>query len=312
MTRMTVKLTYVLVIIIWTTTPLAIKLGGDTLAPMASLSLRMIIAFMVGSAICTVTGIAGLNIRKHGMVYLAGSIGIFPNMALVYFSAEYISSGLIALMFGMTPFFTAILAKPIMGVNALLPRKLIAIALASTGLIFIFYDDAVMADKAYVGLLLMLASNVVFSASVLWVKKLNMKFKVPPLEQTLGSMAFSLPGMIFTWLYIIGYEPLGFSVISLASLIYLSLFASLVGFAAYYHILNNMEVDVVALIPLITPVLAMTLGVIIAGETITVSMYLGAIFILIALAIHQGVMPKIFKWFLKISGRKNNFSGDLK
>lgn len=296
---MAVRLAYLLVIIIWTTTPLAIKLGGDTLAPMASLSLRMVIAFLVGSAICTVGGIAGLNIEKHGKIYFAGSIGLFPNMALVYFSAEYISSGLIALMFGMTPFFTAILARPILGENVLLPRKITAIGLATAGLLFIFYDETVMADKAYIGLLLMLASNIVFSASVLWVKKLNKKLKVPPLEQTLGAMAFSLPGMLFTWLYIIGYEPLVFSTVSLASLMYLSLIASLVGFAAYYHILNNMEIDVVALIPLITPVLAMTLGVIFAEETITASMYLGAIFILIALAIHQGVLPKIYQWFVE-------------
>lgn len=296
---MAVRLAYLLVIIIWTTTPLAIKLGGDTLAPMASLSLRMVIAFLVGSAICTVAGIAGLNIKKHGKIYFAGSIGLFPNMALVYFSAEYISSGLIALMFGMTPFFTAILARPILGENVLLPRKIIAIGLATAGLLFIFYDETVMADKAYIGLLLMLASNIVFSASVLWVKKLNKKLKVLPLEQTLGAMAFSLPGMLFTWLYIIGYEPLVFSTVSLVSLMYLSLIASLVGFAAYYHILNNMEIDVVALIPLITPVLAMTLGVIFAEETITVSMYLGAMFILIALAIHQGVLPKIYQWFIE-------------
>lgn len=296
---MAVRLAYLLIIIIWTTTPLAIKLGGDTLAPMASLSLRMVIAFLVGSAICTVAGIAGLNIEKHWKIYFAGSIGLFPNMALVYFSAEYISSGLIALMFGMTPFFTAILARPILGEKVLLPRKITAIGLATAGLLFIFYDETVMADKVYIGLLLMLASNIVFSASVLWVKKLNKKLKVPPLEQTLGAMAFSLPGMLFTWLYIIGYEPLVFSTVSLASLMYLSLIASLVGFAAYYHILNNMEIDVVALIPLITPVLAMTLGVIFAEETITASMYLGAIFILIALAIHQGVLPKIYQWFVE-------------
>jgi drug/metabolite transporter (DMT)-like permease len=297
---MAVRLTYILVIIIWTTTPLAIKLGGDTLAPMAGLSLRMAIAFLVGSLICTVGGFAGLNIKKNGLIYFAGSIGIFPNMALVYFSAEYITSGLIALMFGLTPFFVAILTKPILGESALETRKIIAIVLAIAGLLFIFYDDTVMADKAYIGLLLMLASNIIFSISVLWVKKLNSKLKISPMEQTLGSMAFSLPGLMFTWFYLVGYEPLVFSSVSIFSLIYLSLFASLVGFAAYYYILNNMKVEVVALIPLITPVLAMTLGVVFVGETVTVSMLLGAVFILIALAIHQGIAIKLWKWLFKI------------
>lgn len=292
---MKVRLTYLLVILVWTTTPLAIKLGGDTLDPMAGLSLRIAIAFLVGSTICTIAGIAVLNIKRNGILYFAGSLGLFPNMALVYFSAEYISSGLIALMFGLLPFFTAILSKPILGKSSLLPRKVFAIILAIAGLLFIFYDDEIMKDKAYIGLLLMLGSNLLFAACTLWMKKINNVLKVPPFEQTLGSMAFSLPGMLITWFFVVGYEPLQFSSVSLASLLYLSLFASLVGFAAYYHILNNMSVDTVALIPLITPITAMVLGVIVADETITSAMYIGAAFILIALIIHQGFLYKIFK-----------------
>lgn len=292
---MTVRLTYLLVIFIWTTTPLAIKLGGDTLDPMAGLSLRIAIAFLVGSTICTIAGISVLNIKRNGILYFAGSLGLFPNMALVYFSAEYISSGLIALMFGLLPFFTAILSKSILGKSSLLPRKVIAIILAIAGLLFIFYDDEILKDNAYIGLLLMLGSNLIFAACTLWMKKINKILNVPPFEQTLGAMAFSLPGMLITWFFVVGYEPLQFSSVSIASLLYLSLFASLVGFAAYYHILNNMSVDTVALIPLITPITAMVLGVIVADETITRAMYVGAAFILIALIIHQGFLYKIFK-----------------
>ena len=292
---MTVRLTYLLVIFIWTTTPLAIKLGGDTLDPMAGLSLRIAIAFLVGSTICTIAGIAVLNIKRNGILYFAGSLGLFPNMALVYFSAEYISSGLIALMFGLLPFFTAILSKPILGKSSLLPRKVIAIILAIAGLLFIFYDDEILKDNAYIGLLLMLGSNLIFAACTLWMKKINKILNVPPFEQTLGAMAFSLPGMLITWFFVVGYEPLQFSSVSIASLLYLSLFASLVGFAAYYHILNNMSVDTVALIPLIIPITAMVLGVIVADETITRAMYVGAAFILVALIIHQGFLYKIFK-----------------
>lgn len=292
---MAVRLTCLLVIFTWTTTPLAIKLGGDTLDPMAGLSLRIAIAFLVGSTICTIAGISVLNIKRNGILYFAGSLGLFPNMALVYFSAEYISSGLIALMFGLLPFFTAILSKPILGKSSLLPRKIIAIILAIAGLLFIFYDDKILKDKAYIGLLLMLGSNLIFAACTLWMKKINKILNVPPFEQTLGAMAFSLPGMLISWFFVVGYQPLQFSSVSIASLLYLSLFASLVGFAAYYHILNSMSVDTVALIPLITPITAMILGVIVADEIITRAMYVGAAFILVALIIHQGLLYKIFK-----------------
>lgn len=301
---MATRLTYLLVILIWTTTPLAIKLGGDSLDPMASLTLRIIIAFLVGSTICTIGGVAALRIKRNGIVYFAGSLGLFPNMALVYFAAEYISSGLIALMFGLTPFFTVLLAKPILGENLLSSRKIIAIFLAIIGLLFIFYDDTVVTGKAYIGLLLMLGSNIIFSACILWIKRLNKILNVPPFEQTLGSMAFSLPGLMITWFFIIGYEPLYFSVVSIGSLLYLSLLASLIGFAAYYHILNKMKVETVALIPLITPMSAMFLGVIIADEIITNYMYIGAFFIIFALSIHQEFVEIMFRYFKKIKIKK--------
>jgi drug/metabolite transporter (DMT)-like permease len=258
----------------------------------------MIIALSVGSFIYTLFGFSGLKLRAHWKVYFIASLGLFPNMALVYCSTEYISSGLVALMFGMIPFFTAILSKPISGESTLLPRKLIAIIIAVTGLFCIFIDDAIIEGDAYIGLLLMMLSNLIFSACVLYLKKINAVLMVPPFEQTLGAMAFSLPGMLITWLLFIGYEPLEFSAVSLGSLLYLSLFGSLVGFAAYYHILNNISVENVALIPLITPVVAMALGVLVAGESITTSMYIGALLIFIALIIHQDILLIFYRWRL--------------
>ncbi|MFT6551613.1 MAG: drug/metabolite transporter (DMT)-like permease [Zhongshania marina] len=285
---MLVRLTYVLVIFIWATTPLAIKLGGDSLAPIAGLTLRIALAFAVGSVICTLGGFAGLSIRRHWKLYFAASISLFPNMALVYFAAGYLSSGLIALLFGLTPLFTAVLAKPILGENLLQPRKIFAIALASLGLVCIVLDDVTVSEESYIGIGLMLLSNTLFSASALWVKKLNATMAVDPLEQALGAMAFALPGLGLSWVFIFGLEPVHISPLSLASLLYLSLFASLVGFVAYYSILKHMAVETVSLIPFITPIMAILLGVMLADEVVSVAMLLGAGLILLALAIHQG------------------------
>lgn len=291
---MLVRLTYLLVILIWSTTPLAIKMGGSSLAPMASLSLRIMIAFLVGSALCVVFGVKGLNIRKNGFLYLAASISLFPNMALVYFATEYVSSGLISLLFGLSPFTMALLAKPILGDGVLNRRQFLAICVAVAGLLMIFFDPTAMAGDAYIGILLMLLSNIVFAVSALFVKKLNRQHSIDPVEQTLGAMAFALPGLLITWLLIVGYEPIVFDTQSLVSLLYLSLLGSLVGFVAYYFILKQLDMSVVALIPLITPVLAIILGAILADETISLGILAGAACILCGLLIHQG-LPSFIK-----------------
>ena len=97
-----------------------------------------------------------------------------------------------------------------------------------------------------------------------------------------------MPGLGLSWVFIFGLEPVHVSPLSLASLLYLSLFASLVGFVAYYSILKHMAVETVSLIPFITPIMAILLGVMLADEVVSVAMLLGAGLILLALAIHQG------------------------
>ena len=282
------RLNDLLVIRIWATTPLAIKLGGDSLAPMAGLTLRMALAFAVGSLICTVFGLAGLNIRSHWRLYLAASISLFPNMVLVYQAAEYIPSGLMALMFGLNPLVTAVLAKPILGENLLRPRKVLAIVLAVMGLLCILADDVALPPDAALGIGLMLTSNLLFSGSALWVKRLNAQLTVEPLEQALGAMAFSLPGLVLTWVFVVGVEPLVISPTSLASLLYLALVASLVGFVAYYFILKTMSVEVVSLIPFVSPILAIVIGVLVADESLSANILVGAGLILSSLLLHQG------------------------
>ncbi|WP_374964886.1 DMT family transporter [Spongiibacter tropicus] len=289
---MFVKLTYLLVIFIWATTPLSIKLGGDTLSPMAALSLRIALAFMVGSAVCTLFGLAGLSVRRNGKLYFAASISLFPNMALVYMATQHISSGLVSLLFGLSPFFTLLLAKPILGENLIRPRKLLALSIAALGLGCIVFDKAALSGDGLTGIGLMLVSNILFSGSALWVKKLNAELSVPPFEQALGAMAFALPGMLLSWVFVVGVEPIVFSPVSLASLLYLALFASLVGFAAYYFILREMSVEAVSLIPLITPVLAMSLGVLVNNEAVSVGTVVGAGLILLGLAVHAEFDPR--------------------
>lgn len=290
---MLVRLTYVLVIIIWATTPLAIKLGGDSLEPLASLSLRIALAFGVGCVLSTLAGWQGLMVRRHWQLYLAASLSLFPNMALVYWAATYLPSGLISLLFALAPFFTLLLAGPILGESTLSPRKVAALVLALSGLGVLLVGDEGLPPGSGRGILLMLGANGVFSFSALWVKRLNARFAVPPVEQALGAMAFALPGMgLCWWLTSVG-APLSVSAISLASLLYLAIFGSLVGFVAYYSILRQLSVESVSLIPLITPVMAIALGAMIMGESISVRMLLGASMILIALALHQGVLGRL-------------------
>lgn len=292
---MAARINYLLVILIWSTTPLAIKLGGDSLAPAENASLRMILAIVLGSLVCVVAGLETLKIRRNWQLYAAASFGIFPTMALVYGAAEYISSGLISLTFGMSPFFTAALSKPILGEWYMSRIQAVAVCLALAGLAIIFFDPRVISGEAYKGILLMMASNVSFSVSALLVKRIGANAAVSANAQALGGMVFALPGFLLFWFLTTGFGPVEMSQQAIFALFYLAIFGSLVGFAAYFYVLQNLQVDKVALIALMTPVLALILGNILIGEVISINIVIGAAVILLALALYQGLLESLIR-----------------
>ena len=65
------------------------------------------------------------------------------------------------------------------------------------------------------------------------------------------------------------------------------MFGSLIGFFAYFFILQRLTASTVALITLITPVIALTLGALLNNEAINSELVFGAILITLGLAIYH-------------------------
>lgn len=287
-------LSYVLVLLIWSTTPLAIKFSNDSVSPIASLSIRMLLATLLGWLLIRCLGRHLALDRQHVKIYLAGCLGVFPNLALVYYATEHISSGLVAVMFGLTPVFTGVAAHFILGENLFTPRKLAALALAFTGLLTIYLGQRAEAPENAFGVLLMVASTLVFSLSTVWVKHYSAGMAVKPLDQCVGVMLFALPGLFLCWLWLDGSTALHFSRESVLAIAYLTVVASLLGFVAFFEVLNTMGVGPISLIPLCTPVSALLLGSWLADETLTASIVLGASLILLGLVLYENILELRF------------------
>lgn len=288
-------LVYVCVLLIWATTPLAIKIGAATSTPLAALSLRILLAFFIGAAIATLSGRFGLKLRAHWRHYLAASLGIFPNFILVYYATETIPSGLVSVMFATSPFVTAVLARPVLGENMLEPHQVVGLLVAIAGLILIFFEQLQIGTDGFIGIVFMLASSLLFSVSNVWVKYLGRDVDIDPVEQTLGAMAFALPGITLCWYFSADTAMAMPSEEGLLAIIYLSLFGSLVGFVAYYYLLRHMALSLVMLIPMASPGLALILGVVIVREHVSHGTVAGAVCIVFALSLHQGLVSALFK-----------------
>lgn len=278
---MAVLFAYILVVLIWATTPLAIQWSSGSVHFAAAVILRMGLALALALAINTLMRRSLFAHAGAWKVYLAASLGIFPNMPLVYWSAQYIPSGLVAVIFAMSPFVTGVMTLLILRENPFNRRRLLALCIAFGGLLIIFHHQWRMDLYAAYGIAGILGSTLLFSLSSVWLKSLNTS--VPAFDQATGSLLFAMPGLVLAWWILDGSIPTGISDKSATAIVYLAVMGSLLGFTLFFFVLKKLSPSAVSLVTLITPVLALIIGVSVAGEQLTLSTLVGAALVLLAL-----------------------------
>lgn len=288
---------YLTTIAIWTTTPLAIKWSNDSLSPVASITLRIFIATALALIICCTLLKSQMPKRQHFLTYLVASIGIFPNMLLVYFASDYISSGLISVLFAISPFFTGLIAWLVFKQSPFNLRQILAFIIATGGLLMIFSEQLTFNDGAYMGFILMILSNICFATSSVLLKRYGQS--VPVFEQTTGSMMIALTGLLITCAVLWATGDYSFvknansiSLKSAASIAYLASIGSLVGFMCYFFVVQKMSLAATATLPLITPVAALWLGHFANDEAVTHAIMLGSAAIILSLALFDNTLVK--------------------
>ena len=107
---------------------------------------------------------------------------------------------------------------------------------------------------------------------------------------------------LISWLVLDGTLPVEtWQAKSLWATVYLGVFGSLIGFYAYFTVLQKLSASSVTLITLITPVIALTLGTVLNGEAITDKLLIGAFMVLLGLSIyHFGhLLPSVKRKVIK-------------
>jgi len=190
-------------------------------------------------------------------------------------------------LFGLTPLITGLLALLWLGGETLTRAKLAGMLLGLAGLAVIFGDSHEMGGAhALAGVLALLGAVTLYSGSLVWIKRIG--DDSPPLATTVGALAVALPLFALVWWWSADARvPAAVPPRAGAAIVYLGVFGSVVGFALYYYVIKHMETGKVALITLVTPVLALLLGSALNGEHVGVRVWLGAACIGTGLAVHQ-------------------------
>lgn len=270
---MSVPVAYISVIIIWSTTPLAIQWSGDGVGYLFGITSRMILGVMAGLMIA---GLFNIRLPWHveaRRTYLAAGLGLFFAMTSVYWSSQFIPSGWMSVLFGLAPIVTGLMATLLLPERALNGARLAGMLFGLAGLAIMLLGSRRLGPQAARGIAGMVFSVFAYSASAVAVKRIGAD--IPALATTIGGLLVTVP--LLVTLYFLTGEPLPAAVPprAMLSIVYLGMIGSVLGFALYYYVLRHVEATRVALITLITPVLALMLGHLLNGEALQTEAMLG-------------------------------------
>lgn len=268
--------------VIWGSTWFAIKFQIGETDPLYSVAYRFILA---GVILYLYSKFMKLNmkfsLRNHVFMGLQGACLFGINYWLVYMAEEHLTSGLVAIIFSglifINVFLNAIILKAPVRKNVVF-GGLVGIA----GVALIFKDELKIfdfSDQNFVAFL-MAVGSVTLASSGNILSAYSQKQKIPVIQSNAYGMLYG--AVIVTVIALLsGKVPaidLNFSY--LTSLLYLSVFGSVIAFTTYLNLLGKVGPDKAGYISLVMPVIALFISTFLEGYQWTPYGIFGLIFIL--------------------------------
>lgn len=279
------RLVWLLLCLIWGSTWLFIKLGLEDLPPLTFAGIRFIIASVILLGLLKIRK-QSLPTSRRDWMLLAG-VGVMAfslNYGLLFWGEQYISSGLAALLQATAPAFGLVIAHFYLPEEKMSPAKIIGVLIGIVGVGVIFSSQLrVAGPKALAGSLALLLSAVFVAYSNVIVKAYCKHLE--PTVLAAGQMMCGLVPLLLIGIPLEG-NPFNFhwTPVAVVAMFYLAIVGSVVAFVLYYWLMKNMDVTKTLLIALVTPVVAVILGMIVLKETLEWRTLLGGAMIISGIA----------------------------
>jgi drug/metabolite transporter (DMT)-like permease len=258
---------WVFLSLIWGSTWLFIKLGLRDLPPISFAGIRFVIAAMILLVVVAVRRPQlPSGLREWGFIAATGFLAFTMNYGLLFWGEQRTSSGLAAILQTIIPVVGMLIAHYYLPDERITPGKLVGVVLAMAGVAIIFSNQAGGRESSS---LLGSAAIVIGACSVAYanvlVKAHGRHFE--PSVIASGQMVFGLIPLLLVGFTLEG-NPFRFhwTWLALTSLLYLALIGSAVAFLIYYWLVRHMDVTRTMLIPLVTPLIAVSLGMFVLNE----------------------------------------------
>ncbi len=261
---------WILLSIIWGSTWLFIKLGLQDLPPLTFAGIRFVIAASILLLLVRLRRIPLPRERRDWtLIVVTGLLAFTLNYGLLFWGEQRTSSGLAAILQTIIPAFGLVIAHYHLPDERITWLKLCGILMGVCGVVLIFSDQmSVEGPSAFWGSVAIVVGAFCVAYSNVLVK--SRAHHLDPAILAAGQMSVGLVPLLLVGIAAEG-NPLKFrwTPLAVASLLYLALVGSSLAFLLFYWLVRHMEVTKTMLIALVTPLVAVTLGMIVLDEKLT-------------------------------------------
>jgi drug/metabolite transporter (DMT)-like permease len=278
---------YLGLVVIWSSTWVAIKIGLEDCPPLLGAGIRFAAAGLVllGFAV-----VRGRSLRTD--VTLAAILALMPfafAYGLVYWGEQHIPSGLAAVLFGVMPLYTAFLGAVLLPDQPLRLPLVVGILIAIGGLALAFAESAASGDPE-----LAIAGAAALALAPLGASVGNISLKLRGGE--LDAVSLNGWGMLGGGLLLLIASGVGESwgeaavtTESVGSIAYLALIGSAVPFVALAVLLRHISAQATSFLAMLLPFGALVFGAALYSEAITLRALAGAALVAVGLLIAQAL-----------------------
>lgn len=282
------------VYLIWGTTLGSMRIGVSSIPAVLLVCWRFLLA---GGLLLLFT----LVIRKEAFptkIELAkqsfiGFFLFFIGNAMSTWAIQYMPTGLAGIMVATTPFWMVMLAGIFPPKERVKPLVMVGILIGFLGMIILLSPQWMhpqqFTARSLVAVVVMLLTAFFWSIGSIYARKqtLQSSMLMSVGLQNLVAGLLLIPVCLMKHAY-----ATHISLPSLAALLYLVFFGTIVATPCYFYSLKNLPVSVTSTFAYVTPILTVVFGVLFLGETLTPAIIIGSLVILSGVILVQVLNQK--------------------
>ena len=286
MSRLTAYALYALLVVIWSSTWVAIKIGLEDCPPLLGGGARFAFA---GLTLLAISAARRRPLRTDAvLVALLALLPFAGTYGLVYWGEQHIPSGLAAVLFGILPLYTALLGGLLLPDEPLHSRLILGVVIAIGGLALAFVEslDLGSDDLAWAGALALVLAPLGASAG-----NVSIKLRAASLDALVlngwamlagGTLLLAVSGASEDW------GEFRWTAESLGSIVYLAIAGSAIAFVVLTLLLRQLSARAMSFLAMLLPFGALGFGAVLYDEPVTARAAGGAALVAVGLLLAQG------------------------